>query len=138
MLEDDPAWIALHRLAYQEREDFSELSPGDLRGERACPGFALFVAEEKGQILGYAHVLHLDASEGLINSLVVRESARGRGLGWRLLDRGVDQLWASGVKKISLNVLSDNQHAIDIYDKAGFQSYDEILRYQRREALRLP
>jgi mycothiol synthase len=129
---DDKQWAALHRQAYRERDDFSELTKGDLNQARAAPGFALLVAKGDQEIAGYCHVTHLDSSEGLINSLVVREDMQGRGIGRVLLARAKEKLWADSVATISLNVISSNATAIRLYEEAGFQRYDELLRYQRK------
>tara|TARA_R110002096_G_scaffold435826_2_gene663572 strand:+ start:105687 stop:106559 length:873 start_codon:yes stop_codon:yes gene_type:complete len=128
---DDHAWASLHQHAYGCEGDFSPLTPEDLALERASPGFTLIVAERDGEVVGYCHGLDLDASEGLINSLVVRNDARRVGLGAALLASTTKTLLSNGPTHVSLNVVSDNRPAIALYEKMGFHSYDEILTYHR-------
>lgn len=129
---DDMDWAALHLQAYQERDDFSELTAGDQNQARATPGFSLVVAEGKMGLVGYCHIARLDAEEGLINSLVVRPDVQGLGLGRLLLAHGLQELWSQSVATVSLNVLATNSAAIRVYEKTGFRGYDELLRYQRK------
>jgi mycothiol synthase len=129
---DDLDWAALHLQAFHARDDFSELTPGDQAQARATPGFSLVVAEDNTGLAGYCQLAHLDAEEGLINSLVVRTDMQGQGLGRLLLAHGLQRLWSQSLATVSLNVLSTNAAAIRVYEKTGFRGYDELLRYQRK------
>ena len=128
---DDHAWIQLHHEAYSHMHDFHPLTAADLVTERAAPGFAMTVAEAMGEVLGYCHVLDLDATEGLINSVVVAKAFRRQGLGQVLLHAGVQGLFAGGVGVVSLNVAADNTGAARLYERYGFETYDKLLTYQR-------
>lgn len=128
---DHAVWTQLHHLAYQDQDDYSELSPEDIAAEQSKTGFALLIAQIENRVAGYCHVMHLDASEGLINSLVVRKEEQRRGLGRLLLDHATRHLWQDGVACISLNVIATKQGAIGLYEKAGFLCYDELWCYQR-------
>ena len=128
---DDDAWIQLHAEAYGKRDDFSALVVEDLETERTSPWFTLVLAEQSGNIVGYCHGLQHEGNEGLVNSLVVRADARGRGLGAALLTRGINSLCTHGAVSVSLNVRSENKAAIALYEKACFRVYDEILTFHR-------
>lgn len=128
---DDEAWIALHAQAYRAQDGTSELTRDDVRAERDSPGFCLIVAEQRGEVVGYCHALELEASEVLINSLVVRSDVRGQGLGAALLSTCLGSFAATQVMTASLSVVSTHRAAIAVYERLGFQTYDRMLTYQR-------
>ncbi|WP_394820807.1 GNAT family N-acetyltransferase [Pendulispora albinea] len=128
---DDAAWIALHAEAYGAREDFTKLTPEHLHSERGCPGFDLRVAERDGDVVGYCHAMHLEGREALIQSLVVRSDVRGRGLGAALLSSSLRALASSSFDTASLNVVSTEHAAISVYERLGFETYDQMLTFQQ-------
>ena len=89
----------------------------------SAPRFHCFVAEDAEGIAGMALIyprystwkgksLHLE-------DLIVKESKRGTGLGSALLSAVVAFGAAEGVARISWEVLSWNQSAIDFYESKG-------------------
>src|SRR5579859_4900580 len=58
-----------------------------------------------------------------LETLVVAESARGRGFGGRLLGHVRELLRRRGVDELALHVLVGNQAAIDFYRGEGFSPY---------------
>lgn len=46
---------------------------------------------------------------------------RGRGLGSRLLAAAIEHAWNTGLTRLQLDVLVNNQRAIALYEKHGFQ-----------------
>ena len=74
--------------------------------------YVFLVAEEEGQIAGYAGLLQV-MEEGDITNVVVDESCRGRGLGRGLVSRLLEEGKARGV---------GNAGAIRLYEELGFRS----------------
>ncbi|HZC27457.1 MAG TPA: GNAT family N-acetyltransferase [Actinopolymorphaceae bacterium] len=80
----------------------------------------LVVAEDR--LLGYV-VLHLtpDSGAGELDYIAVAESARGRGLGTRLVRAAVHQAFADErMKTLVLSTNDDNASAHRMYERVGF------------------
>ena len=77
------------------------------------------VAEENGEILGYAGAwIILDESH--ITNIAVREDARGRGLGKRLTSELLQVLSNLGACYATLEVRVSNERAQNLYRSLGF------------------
>ena len=83
--------------------------------------YVFLVAEEEGQIAGYAGLLQV-MEEGDITNVVVDESCRGRGLGRGLVSRLLEEGKARGIRAFTLEVLVGNAGAIRLYEELGFRS----------------
>jgi GNAT superfamily N-acetyltransferase len=97
------------------------------------PRFEAILAEEAGQPIGfalfYANYSTWDGRPSLfVEDLFVRESARKRGLGRRLLARLAAIAAARGWSRMFLNVLDWNP-ARDFYRRVGFAQRREWLLY---------
>lgn len=115
------------RCAELEREMFAEDSPWPataFRAELNAPYNRYFAArEEPGtEVVGYAGVSTLGSAgsfECEIHTIAVAPSHRGRGLGKRLLLAMLDV--ADGCDApVFLEVRTDNDTAITLYERAGF------------------
>jgi ribosomal protein S18 acetylase RimI-like enzyme len=89
---------------------------------------ASFVAMDRvtGWAAGMVLCSFVGASVGHITQLCVTPAAKGTGLGYELLRRGVDALRRAGAKRISLTVTTSNEEALRLYARAGFT---EIRRF---------
>ena len=86
------------------------------------------VAEENGEILGYAGAwVILDESH--ITNIAVREDARGRGLGKRLTAELLQVLSNLGACYATLEVRVSNLRAQNLYKGLGFVSVGKRKRY---------
>ncbi len=72
-------------------------------------------------LLSYAVVpgLFHAADSGIIETLVVTEGRRGKGIGRQLLETAVRLLEESGCAEISISVDTDNERAQELYIAAG-------------------
>jgi GNAT superfamily N-acetyltransferase len=93
-----------------------------------CNG-RIFVADEDGEIAGYATVLAKVSSGALddgdleyayVADLVVRETYRGRGFGRRLIAKAEAFARDEGAKWLRIGVLAENEVARSLYISAGF------------------
>ena len=57
-----------------------------------------------------------------IETLDVDPSFQGKGIGKRLLHAGEDEMFASGIKSIRLEVSTNNLSALLLYEKAGYRT----------------
>ena len=86
------------------------------------------VAEENGEILGYAGAwVILDESH--ITNIAVREDARGRGIGKRLTEELLQILSNLGACYATLEVRVSNLRAQNLYKSLGFVSVGKRKRY---------
>jgi GNAT superfamily N-acetyltransferase len=96
---------------------------------------SIFVAESEGEILGYGSVhwlpyLFLPGPEGYISELFVRESARGAGLGGKLLEAIQAEARARGCARLSLiNLRNRESYARRFYEKAGWEERSEAANF---------
>ena len=86
------------------------------------------VAEEDGQILGYAGAWII-MDESHITNIAVREDARGRGLGKRLTKELLQILSNLGACYATLEVRVSNEQAQNLYKSLGFVSVGKRKRY---------
>lgn len=99
----------------------------------------VFVAEEKGQVVGFVQgviiehkkgddgiydLSHSPSKEGWIGLLFVKPENRGSGIGRELLDKMKNYFKSEKCTSVRLLVLSDNTHAISVYEKSGFLRHD--------------
>lgn len=99
----------------------------------------IFVAEEKDQIIGFIQgviiehkkgadtfydLTHNPSKEGWIGLLFVKPEYRGGGTGQQLLDEMKKYFISKNCTSIRLLVLSDNKHAVAVYEKNGFIRHD--------------
>ena len=82
-----------------------------------------FVAVSDDQVVGWADIIpsarNTMSHVGNLG-MGVLSTYRGRGIGTRLLSRVIEAAWAYGLKRLELEVFSDNEIAIAMYKKNGF------------------
>ena len=83
------------------------------------PQWAFFVAEDQGQVAGYAGMMFA-AGECFVANLAVFPAFRRRGVATALLLRLLEKARAVGGEFLSLEVRPSNRNAIALYEKLGF------------------
>ena len=115
--------LAVYEKAPREVDNTVERMEEDGFGPK--PVFGYFVAEEDGEIKGIAlYYYRYSTWKGkslYLEDLVVRASARGRGLGKRLFDAIVEEAKATRCRQINWQVLDWNEPAIRFYKRLGAQ-----------------
>jgi GNAT superfamily N-acetyltransferase len=139
----EPLWVAVHHL---HQASMPELAPyvsdaetwAELRGhydsifEKA--GATLLLAYDGEDLVGYALAHILDVGEtfipdtwrtgariGELESLAVRESHRGQGIGSALLDAVDEAFEAQGINDVIVGALAGNEGALRLYERRGFR-----------------
>jgi ribosomal protein S18 acetylase RimI-like enzyme len=83
-----------------------------------------WVIEKGGQVEAYGH---LDREDGVVwLGIAVTESARGRGLGRRMMQRLMESASLNEIRYLKLSVDKTNVNAIKLYEHFGFRLLSEI------------
>ncbi len=123
--QGDEASIAdLVRELARSAGESSPVSPATVREFLEFPGCGILLAEESGQALGLLSYslrpnLYHAARCCMIEELVIREGARGRGLGDSLLRELFRRVTAPGCAEISVSTMTDNLGAQRFYRAHG-------------------
>jgi len=84
-------------------------------------GDGLFVLEDDGRVVGCLG-LHQLGVRGVVSlGMCIVADARGRGGGRALMDAAMAWLHDSDMHKVELEVWPDNEHAIALYERYGFE-----------------
>lgn len=119
---DLDAVMALEVLAYPW-----PWSPGNFR-DCLNAGYPMWVLEDAGGLLGYG-VLSVQAEEAHLLNLCIAPGSRSRGQGRRLLEALVRCAKGQGAARMFLEVRTSNQHARQLYERAGFNEIGLRPRY---------
>jgi L-phenylalanine/L-methionine N-acetyltransferase len=95
-----------------------------LRAVRRHPDAAVFVADDRGQIVGrlsLARDVHPSSRHVADLGLMVAASHRRRGVGRALLEQAVEWARGAGVGKLELHVFPWNGPALALYESFGFE-----------------
>jgi len=123
---DLPALVALEQAVFSG----DRLTPRQFRHHLDAPSTDLIVAASAAGLDGYALLFRRNGSlVGRIYSIAVAPSARGQGLGDRLLQRLEAIARARGLTEMRLEVRQDNAAAIALYERRGYQRFGERLAY---------
>jgi ribosomal protein S18 acetylase RimI-like enzyme len=107
-----------------------QLSRKSFRNFLTSPHSVLMVAEEKGAIVGYVHVLFRPRSVAArLYSLGVTPEVTGRGIGIALLRAGEDAARKRKAPVIRLEVQPANRAAIARYEKSGYRATARLPGY---------
>jgi L-amino acid N-acyltransferase YncA len=84
-----------------------------------------FVALREGEVVGWVAVVPISdrgVYSGVVeNSVYVAESARGQGVGRRLLERLVASTEAAGVWTIQTGIFPENEASIRLHEQVGYE-----------------
>nr|WP_307992269.1 ribosomal protein S18-alanine N-acetyltransferase [uncultured Niameybacter sp.] len=86
------------------------------------------VAEEDGQVLGYAGLWDV-VGEGQITNIAVRPSGRRKGIGKKLVEGLMAYGKEKGLEVLILEVRQSNEAAIKLYTGAGFKDIGKRKNY---------
>jgi putative acetyltransferase len=109
-------------LAYQNNvEEFS-----DLPGKYAQPAGRIILADFGGQLVGCVALKRVSSVICEMKRLYVRPHARGAGLGFKLVQRVIQEARLAGYLDMRLDVMAKSEHARHLYKKHGFLAADPV------------
>ena len=106
----------------------SAWSRGSYERELRSRNSHYFTAHHQGRLLGYVG-MWLVLGEAHITTLAVHPHFRRRGLGSRLLRFLIGEARGGGATKVTLEVRTQNQAAISMYRKSGFEQKGVLRGY---------
>ena len=86
------------------------------------------VAKENDEVVGFAG-LSSCLDEATLNNIVVKKSHRNRGIGGELLEALIELCAELGIKTFTLEVDTENEPAIHLYEKFGFKNLGVRKKY---------
>lgn len=90
----------------------------------------VFVAEEDGKVLGYISTrIDRDAGKGRIPNLAVDETARGRGIGRRLIAHALEYFRREGMAFAMIETMANNPVGQHLYPSCGFIETGRQIHY---------
>jgi len=128
--EDLAAAVDLERMCFGSGA-FS-LTKRQLQYLQRRPTAVFLVAEQEGTVVGQGVALvrqHRSGRSGRIYSLSTHPGSRGKGIGEALLRSMVTDLHQRGVRRVYLEVESENQGAIRLYERWGFRKLETLKDY---------
>lgn len=101
--------------------------------EMDSPHSVMIVAEEGGDIIGYASAVAIEGNDVAdIHTIAIVPDRRGHGFGAALLDELVSWCETRGASAVMLEVRSDNLVAQSLYRSRGFEPIAIRPRYYRQ------
>ena len=121
-------WWDIEQVAALEQVLFptdSPWTPAMFWSELAARHHYVVIRDAQGRVDGYAGLARTP-DEADVQTIGVRPERQGHGLGRRLL---TDLIQAAGARRILLDVRTDNDPAIKLYESAGFARIGLRRRY---------
>lgn len=113
--------------------DFDDFwTPETLKSEIQGENKKYIVAKENKDIVGFAGIL-LNFEEAEIMNIVTKISKRGQGIGNLLLRKIIEIAKINHIDKIFLEVNENNQIALQLYEKAGFEKISVRKKYYNHQ-----
>ncbi len=126
---DAAAWVRANAAAFAHHPEQGRITEADFALMREEPWFdaddLLLLAEAGGtEVAGSSWIKTVREPEGTLTELYavgVRPEQAGRGLGGLLLDATLARMAQHAPNRVSLYVDGDNEGAIGLYERAGFE-----------------
>jgi ribosomal-protein-alanine N-acetyltransferase len=117
--DDLPGIVELEKVGFEAGEQWSETAWAD---ELAAPDrYVLARLDREARIIGVATFSCVGEMADL-NRVIVRPEARGQGIGASLLRAGLEWASAVGARRMLLEVRPDNEPAVALYRRLGFDA----------------
>lgn len=87
--------------------------------------YTLLIAEFENKLIGKAHI-HWEENQAVLSDIAILPSYQKKGLGGELLGACINEALSLGQNTIELDVETKNKHALNLYNKYGFQTIKTI------------
>tara|TARA_R110002049_G_scaffold221841_14_gene393338 strand:+ start:495 stop:953 length:459 start_codon:yes stop_codon:yes gene_type:complete len=135
-LTDVPELCKLLDLLFEQELEFKPNLEAQLRGLKLIinnPNIGkIIVARDNDEIIGMVNMLYtvstaLGERVGMLEDMVITKSARGLGIGSKLIEFALGYAEQQGCKRITLLTDHDNEAAHSFYQKHGFSRSSMIV-----------
>ena len=111
-------------------------SKANMKSELIAPHTTYVVAEESGNLIGYAGLSKLaTATSADIQTIAVSNSHRGLGFGRALMNSLLEFAKQQGVKEVLLEVREDKPTPQNLYKSLGFDAIDRRENYYQPDGV---
>jgi ribosomal protein S18 acetylase RimI-like enzyme len=101
-------------------ETINEIASDEfLRKRLRNPDVNMYIVEEADRVIGFAATRRINENSEELSGIVVLESATGKGLGTRLVERVLSDVREAGFQKIVVKTEVANHRALGFYRKIG-------------------
>lgn len=100
----------------------------------ATSNVLIFIAFKDGQLIGQVHLI-FEEDRVRLTDLAVTPKYQQQGHGQALLNYAFRQTHEAGQQRLTLIVAAKNQHALKLYQNAGFTIYNAVNYYKRAFSL---
>ena len=107
--------------AWSDTMFWSELAEPDSRH--------YLVAELDGELIGYAGLCAYPPNESYVQTIAVASAQQGHGVGTKMLVQLIEESMRRGCRHLDLEVRADNDGAIALYERHGFERIGIRRRY---------
>ena len=115
-----------HIIDFKLKDDYEENLFNYIKGRIYSKNDAIFIADYNDKSVGHI-IISIKKNfpifemkyYGRINTIFIKKEFRGMGISFKLKDEAIKWFKKKGINRISLNVLPDNQIAINAYEKWG-------------------
>lgn len=138
---DDTAWLTLNATAFADHPEQAHLTQRDLDDRLAEPWFDaddFLLLKDGDTLIGFCWLKvagDAQAKEGPeigeFYAVGIDPDRQGEGLGRVLMDAGFARLAQRGIRIASLYVEADNEPALALYRRYGFDQHTIDIRYRR-------
>jgi ribosomal protein S18 acetylase RimI-like enzyme len=104
-----------------EEFPYAKISAKKLENKMKRKAIRVFKAVEGEKIIGFLELEKLDSITARINGISVKPELRGKGIGKKILEYGIDFLKSKKIKRILLMVKQSNTEAKKLYAEIGFK-----------------
>lgn len=111
---------------FNEFDDF--WSPENLESELKAENREYIVVKDNDEIVGFAGII-LSVDDAEITNIVTKKNRRREGIGDILLNELINISKEKGKDNLSLEVNEENEYAIRLYEKNGFQVLGRRKKY---------
>ena len=95
-------------------------SPESLRRDLAAPGSTFLVAEQDGDVIGFAQYVRRSGEAVELTRIYVLPDRQRSGIGARLLDAALAEFAKQGLRRMTVSVEQDNVSGRRFYETMGF------------------
>ena len=98
----------------------------------AKPRVRFFVARDDGRVVGCGALVVKDGGRAEIKRMIVDASARGKGIGWRILEAIEGAARDAGVTRIRLETGPESREALSLYRRRRLSRARAVQRLSRQ------